>query len=169
MSTAVHGAVVRAETIHNNRVLMAVYGVFSVASWFFAACCLLMAISLFFPLRGLGFMRVLNAIEWLGGGYCMAFTGQLLWRLGPKKWNNRVVLDAEGVQFFCKMKDARKDWYARWEHITNVICKSTNGFQLFTVKTVDGYFEYNSYTFTRPKKIAERIAAACGKQIEYTK
>jgi hypothetical protein len=169
VSAAVHVPVMHAETIHNNRVLMAVYAVLAVAGWAASACFVVTGIYLLIPLHSLGFMRLLGAIEWIGGGYCMIFTGQLLWNLGPKKWHNRVVLDADGVHIFCTMKDARKDWYARWEHITNVICQSGGGYQTFKVKTVDGYFEYNSYTFTTPKKIALRIAAACGTLIEYSK
>jgi hypothetical protein len=128
-------------------------------------------VSLFFPLRSFGFMRGMAGVQWTLGGVCLFFTAGWMWRQGPKKWHNRVELDANGVRFFCKMIGDRKQWYAPWDQITSVTCKSANGFQTFEVQTADpgSYFTYNSYTFTRPKTIALRVAAACGKTMEYVK
>jgi hypothetical protein len=163
--------VVRTEVIHNSRILMAVYVCLAVASWFGSVCMVLEGVYLLFPLRTIGFMRGFAAMEWTLSGICVFFTAGWMWRQGTKKWNYRVEMDANGVRFFCKLEDGRGEWYTPWAQIARVTCKTANGVQTFKVQTADpaSYFAYNSYTFTRPKTIALRVAAACGKTLEYVK
>jgi hypothetical protein len=79
-----------------------------------------------------------------------------------------VEMDATGVKFCCKLRDGRSEWYTPLDQIESVTCVTSGGVQTFTVRTFDpgSYFEYDSFTFTRPKTVAERIAAACGKRLE---
>ena len=70
-----------------------------------------------------------------------------------------------------KLVDGHGEWYTPWDQITRVTCATKNGVQLFRVQTADpdSYFTYDSFTFTRPKTIAMRVAAACGKPLENVK
>jgi hypothetical protein len=171
MSTAVQAPAARTEIIHNNRFLMAIYACLAVVSWICAPFFVIEGLSMFVPLRSVGFMRVLYAVQWLLGSFGMAYTGRLLWNMSVKKWRNRVELDATGVRFCCKLQDGKNEWYTPLDQIESVTCATSGGVQTFRVQTFDpgSYFTYNSYTFTRPKTIAERVAAACGKSLEFVK
>jgi hypothetical protein len=171
VSAAVQAPVVRTEIIHNSRILMAVYVCLAVATWASSVCMVVEGVSLLFPLRTFGFMRGLGVLQWTLGGLCLFFTAGWMWRQGTKKWHYRVELDANGVKFVCKLVDGRGEWYTPWDQITRVTCATKNGVQLFRVQTADpdSYFTYDSFTFTRPKTIAMRVAAACGKPLENVK
>lgn len=170
MSATAQVPVISTETIHNSRGLLAVCFLFSLASWALAGIGAMMTISVLIQLKAGGVWSVLGALQWLVFAYCFFLVGRMFWRLSVKAWNSRVVLDSGGVSFHYAEAGGYKDFSMPWGVIDSVSHKRVGNYQTYTVHGNDGgYFRFNSYTFMRPKKIAKRIAAACGKPIEEEK
>jgi|HubBroStandDraft_6_1064221.scaffolds.fasta_scaffold23414_3 hypothetical protein len=166
MSAAVQVPVMGTETIHNSRVLLAVCVLFSLASWALAGIGAMMTVYMLMQLKAAAGWSALGALQWLFFAYCFFMVGRMFWRLSVKAWNSRVMLDGAGVNFHYSEAGGYKDFSMPWSTIESVAHKRVGNYQTYTVHASDGgYFRFNSYTFMRPKKIATRIAQACGKPI----
>jgi hypothetical protein len=166
MSVTAQVPVISTETIQNSRGILAVCALFSVASWALVAIGAMMTISELIQLKSAGVWSVVAALQWLVFAYCFFLVGQMFWRLSVKAWNSRVILHSAGVSFHYPEAGGYKDFSMPWGVIDSVSHKRVGNYQTYTVHGNDGgYFTFNSYTFMRPKKIAKRIADACGKPI----
>jgi hypothetical protein len=166
VSATAQAPVVGTETIHNSRALLAICVLFSLGSWALAGIGAMMTISVLIQLKAGGVWSVLGALQWLVFAYSFFLVGRMFWRLSVKAWNSRVVLDSAGVNFHYAEAGGYKDFSMPWGAIESVTHKRVGNYQTYTVHGNDGgYFRFTSYTFMRPKKIAKRIAADCGKPI----
>ncbi|MGA8035565.1 MAG: hypothetical protein WA823_15335 [Candidatus Acidiferrales bacterium] len=158
--------VIRTETIHNSRGILAICVLFSLGSWALSSIGAMMTIYMLMQLKVTAIWSVLGALQWLVFAYCFFAVARMFWRLSVKAWNSRVVLDSAGMNFHYAKNGGYADYSMPWGSIESVSHKRVGNCQTYTVNGNEGaYFRFNSYTFMRPKKIATRIAAACGNPI----
>ena len=139
----------------------------SIAGAFLAACMVLMAFSMVFPLSDLTLARGISAGNWFASALVMSSLCFYLWSLVRPMAGYKVYLDSRGVNFSLGTKKAPAELFIAWEQISAVKTKRVGMAQQYWVEAKDGSeARFSSYVFLRPKKVARAIAKRAGLTIQ---
>ena len=167
MSATLQAPVMRTETIHNAREVLALFILFSVGGWVLAVCGMLLVVHSLMLWKSSWFWSLFGALQWALAAYCLFFVGRFFWKRGVGPWNNRVDLDPQGLDFHYRQDGAVSDFRMLWSSVDHVTHKRVANTDTYKVHGNDGgYFVFTSLTYLRPKRIAVRIAEVCGKPIQ---
>ena len=153
--------------LRNSRILLWMAMSLSIAGVFLAACMVLMAFSLVFPLSDFTLARVGGIVNWAAGALVMSSLCFYLWSLVRPMAGYKVYLDSRGVNFSLGTKKAPAELFKAWDQISAVKTKRAGMAQQYWVEAKDGSeARFSSYVFLRPRKVARTIAKRAGLAIQ---
>ena len=167
MSASVQLPRAHPETIHNAREVLAIFILFALVSWFLGVCALLLVVSSIMKWKAAPFWSVLGAAQWALASVCLFYVGRFFGQRGALPWNNRVVIDAEALNFHYRQDGTVSDFRMLQSSVDHVTHKRIANTDTYKVHGNDGgYFVFTSLTYIRPGRIATRIAEICGKPVQ---
>jgi hypothetical protein len=166
MSATVQVPCEHPETFHNAREVLVIFILFALVSWFLGICALLMVVSSVMKFHASPFWSVLGGAQWALASLCFFYAGRFFGQRGVLPWNNRVVIDAEALNFHYRQDGVVSDFKMPRNSVDHVTHKRIANTDVYKVHGNDGgSFTFTSLTYIRPKRIADRIAEICGKPI----
>jgi hypothetical protein len=153
--------------VRNSRILIGATLIMSLCAAFIAACLLLLAMSMFFPLSDLTLDRARSGTLWMLYATISGCSCSWLWSLGRAMASYRVQLNSRGVEFKLGTQKRPSNLFLAWDQISAIKRRRVGNAQQYIVLGADGSDAVFSYsTFFRPKKVARLIAARTGLTIE---
>jgi len=153
----------RATVVRNSRALLSLTFLGSAAAFAMCLCMVLLALSFVFPLHSIAIDRIATAFLWAVGAWMMAASNVFLWRQGRAMAQCSVLLDTYGAHFKLGAASNAKEVFMPWNEIEAVRYKRIPNAQKFTVLGADSSaVTFTSYSFYRPKKVAQMIADRAG-------
>jgi hypothetical protein len=153
--------------VRNSRILIGATLIMSLFAAFIAACLLLLAMSLLFPLSDLTLDKARSASLWVLYATASACSCPWLWSVGRAMAGYKIQLDSRGVEFNLGTKKKPADLFLAWDQITAIKRRRLGVNKQYLIDGVDGSeVIFSSVTFFRPKKVARLIAARTGLEIQ---
>jgi len=146
--------------IRNNRPVVGVLFASALLCLLATPVAILVAITFLFPHAKLSFEKMYEVVSWGCGAYLFGNLGVFLYRQASSMLRNHVRLTETGVCFgIVSGKSASEEFFA-WEDIRAVTCRRIAHVCVCTVQGSKGrVVSFDSYTFLRPKHIAEMITS----------
>jgi len=151
----------------NNRLLCWATMFMGLMAAVFGVCMVILGLSYVFPLGQLNVGRAFSALIWICIGIGIAGICPQFWGLGRVMAGYKVLLDERGATFHLGTKTRPSDHFLDWNKIAAVKYQRAGNAKQFTVEGKNGSeVTFTSYTFFRPKKVAQLIADRTGLPIE---
>jgi hypothetical protein len=123
-----------------------------------------------FPLHSYTFTRAINAFEWAFGTFGTAFSGWAMWIQASQMSHYVAILDARGVDFRFGSKKNKRDIVFAWDQIAAVQRKRSPAGKSYCIVAADKHVvEFTIFTFSRPQKLADKIATISNRPIQEIK
>ena len=149
--------------LRNNRVLIFLTYLGSVASLIISLSMVFVALTNLFPLSAMNLERFAAGALWVLGAWLMAMSQVFLWRQGKLMAHCAVLLDNYGVHFKLGDTNDQKEVFMPWNGIEAVRYKRIPNAQKFIVLGTDtNTVTFTSHAFYRPKRVARMIAERAG-------
>jgi hypothetical protein len=149
--------------LRNNRVLIFLTFLGSIAALGMSLCMVVVALMSLFPPGALNMDRSAAGALWLLGAWLMAVSQVFLWRQGHLMAHCSVLLDKGGAHFKLGNTAAAKEVFMPWSGIEAVHYKRIENIQKFTILGSDtSIVTFTSNSFYRPKRVARLIAEHAG-------
>jgi hypothetical protein len=149
--------------LRNNRVLIFLTYLGSVASLIISLSMVFVALTNLFPLSAMNLDRFAAGALWLLGAWLMAMSQVFLWRQGKLMAHCSVLLDSYGAHFKLGDTNDAKEVFMPWNGIEAVHYKRIPNAQKFTILGTDtSTVTFTSHAFYRPKRVARLIAERAG-------
>jgi hypothetical protein len=153
----------RPTLLRNNRVLVFLTYLGSVASLIISLSMGFVALTTFFPLSAMNLDRFAASGLWLLGAWLMAMSQVFLWRQGKLMAHCSVLLDSYGAHFKLGDTDDAKEVFMPWNGFEAVHYKRIPNAQKFIFLGTDtSTVTFTSHAFYRPKRVARLIAERAG-------
>lgn len=153
----------RPTLLRNNRVLIFLTYLGSIASLFISLSLVFIALSTIFPLGGITRDRLAAGALWVLGAWLMAMSQVFLWRQGNLMSHSSVLLDRFGAHFKLGNTVNEREVFMRWNEIEAVQYKRIENAQKFTILGTDlSAVTFTSNAFYRPRRVARMIAERAG-------
>jgi hypothetical protein len=149
--------------LRNNRVLIFLSFLGSIAALFVALCMALVALTSIFPLSAMNLDRAAAGALWILGAWLMAMAQVYLWRQGQLMAHCSVLLDNYGAHFKLGNTENAREVFMPWNGIEAVHYRRIPNAHKFTILGTDtSTVTFTSYSFYRPKRVARLIAERAG-------
>lgn len=149
--------------LRNNRVLIFLTFLGSIAALGLSLCMVAVALMSFLPFSALNLDRFSAGALWLLGAWLMAMSQVYLWRQGNLMANCSVLLDTRGAYFRLANGTNSKEVFMPWSEIEAVHYKRIENAQKFTILGSDtSTVTFMSHSFYRPRRVARLIAERAG-------
>ena len=149
--------------LRNNRVLIFLTYVGSVASLIISLCMMFVALKTIFPLSAMNLDRFAAGALWVLGAWLMAMSQVFLWRQGKLMEHCSVLLDSYGAHFKLDNTNDAEEVFMPWNTIEAVHYKRIRNAQKFTILGTDTKtVTFTSHAFYRPRRVAQLIAKRAG-------
>ncbi len=149
--------------LRNNRVLIFLTFLGSLAALGVSLCMVAVALMSFLPLGTLNLDRFAAGALWGFGAWLMAMSQVYLWRQGHLMASSSVLLDTQGAHFRLGNTSGDEEVYMPWNGIEAVHYKRIENTQKFTILASDtSTVTFTSYSFYRPRRVAHLIAERAG-------
>jgi hypothetical protein len=149
--------------LRNNRILIFLSFLGSIAALFVALCMVLVSLTSIFPLSAMSLDRgAAGALGFLGA-WLMAMAQVYLWRQGHMMAQCSVLLGDDGAHFRLGNTENAREAFMPWNGIEAVHYKRISNAHKFTILGMDSStVTFTSYSFYRPKRVARLIAERAG-------
>jgi len=149
--------------LRNNRVLIFLTFLGSVASLIISLSMLFVALTTVFPLSAMNLDRFAQGALWVLGAWLMAMSQVFLWRQGNLMAHSSVLLDSYGAHFKLDNVNDAEEVFMPWNGIAAVHYKRIPNAHKFTILGADtSTVTFTSHAFYRPKRVAQLIAERAG-------
>jgi hypothetical protein len=153
--------------VRNSRLLIGVTLIMSLFAAVIAACLLLLATSLLFPLSDLTIDRARSASLWVLYATVSGCSCPWLWSVGRAMTGYEIHLNCKGVEFRLGTKKKPSKLFFAWDQISEIKRRRLGADRQYLVHGIDGSEAIiSSVTFFRPKKITRLIVARTGLTIQ---
>jgi len=153
----------RPTLLRNNRVLIFLTYVGSVASLIISLSMVFFALTTIFPLGAMNLDRFAASALWVLGAWLMAMSQVFLWRQGRLMAHCSVLLDSYGAHFKLDHANDAEEVFMPWNGIEAVHYKRIPNAQKFTILGTDtNAVTFTSHAFYRPRRVAQLIAKRAG-------
>lgn len=153
----------RTTLLRNNRVLVFLTFLGSIAALCISVCMAIVTLMYFIPFGALNLDRASAGALWGAGAWLMAMSQVFLWRQGHLMAHSSVLLDAGGAHFKLGNSAAAEVVSMPWSEIEAVHYKRIENVQKFTVLSSDtSIVTFTSNSFYRPKRVARLVAERAG-------
>jgi hypothetical protein len=169
MNTTNQDAGGTSETFRNNRLLIAVAFLASVAGFLVGACLAILFVTSLVPLHGYTLARVIWAVCYFVAAWFSWNAGVNMWRLGVGTARHEAILDAAGAHFrLAPEKHAGiQEQFVSWDQIAAIRHRRIGSNQFYSVETKDNrVLAFDAFAFFRSYKLAQRISARAGVPIQ---
>ncbi len=147
--------------LRNNRVLIFLTFLGSIAALGVSLCMVVVALMSFLPFSALNPDRFAAGALWALGAWLMAMSQVYLWRQGNLMAQCSVLLDKRGAYF--RLANTKGEVFMPWNQIEAVRYKRIENAQKFTILGSDtSIVTFTSYSFYRPRRVARLIAEHAG-------
>jgi hypothetical protein len=128
---------------------------------------LIMMLTVPFPLSDYNFHRLEGVVGWGISAWFFGYLCTVLWKLAFKMAHAEAKLDSRGVDFRLGTKTKSEELFLAWDQVAAIQYERFGNNQCYSILGKDdSYVKYTSYTFFRPKKLAQLIAARAGQPIQ---
>ena len=149
--------------LRNNRVLIFLTFLGSLAALGISLCMVVVALMSFLPFGALNLDRFAAGTLWGLGAWLMAMSQVYLWRQGNLMTRCSILLDTDGACFRIANANNGKEVFMPWNGIEAVRYKRIENLQKFTILGTDtSTVTFTSYSFYRPRRVARLIAERAG-------
>ena len=149
--------------LRNNRILIFLTFLGSLAALFVSLCMGLVALTSIFPLKAMNSDRAAAGLLWVLGAWLMAMAHVYLWRQGKLMAHCSVLLDDHGAHFRLGNTENAREAFMPWKEIEAVHYRRIPNAHKFTVLGTDtSTVTFTSYSFYRPMRVARLIAERAG-------
>lgn len=149
--------------LRNNRILVFLSFLGSIAALFVALCMVLASLTSIFPLSAMNQDRGAAGALWMLGAWLMAMAQVYLWRQGQLMAHCSVLLDDDGAHFKLGNTENLREAFMPWNGIEAVHYRRIPNAHKFTILGSDSStVTFTSYSFYRPKRVARLIAERAG-------
>ncbi len=163
VSHPIHLVIEQPKLLRNNRVLIFLTFLCSLAALLVALGMVWVALTSIFPLRALSLDRFAAGAVWGLGAWMMAMSQVFLWRYASLMAHCSVLLDTRGAHFRLGNTSSAGEIFMPWNGIEAVRYKRIESGQKFTILGADSsVVTFTSYSFYRPKRVAHLIAERAG-------
>jgi hypothetical protein len=149
--------------LRNNRILVFLSFLGSIAALFVSLCMVLVSLTSIFPLSAMNSDRAAASALWVLGAWLMAMAQVYLWRQGKLMAHCSVLLDDYGAHFKLGNTENAREAFMPWDGIEAVHYRRIPSAHKFTILGTDtSTVTFTSYSFYRPKRVARLIAERAG-------
>lgn len=149
--------------LRNNRILVFLSFLGSIAALFVSLCMVLVGLTSIFPLSAMNSGRAAASAVWVLGAWLMAMAQVYLWRQGKLMAHCSVLLDNYGAHFKLGNTENAREAFMPWNKIEAVHYRRIPSAHKFTILGTDtSTVTFTSYSFYRPKRVARLIAERAG-------
>lgn len=153
----------RPTLLRNNRVLVFLTFLGSIATLGVSLGMVAVALMSFLPFHALNLDRFAAGALWTFGAWLMAMSQVYLWRQGNLMASSSILLDKQGAYFRLANATDGKEVFMPWSGIEAVHYKRFENMQKFTILGPDSSIvTFTSYSFYRPRRVARLIAERAG-------
>jgi len=169
MNTTIQDAGEKSETFRNNRLLIVVVFLASVAGFAVGASLSILCVTALVPLRGYTLARVIWAVCYFVAAWFSWNAGVNMWRFAVGMSRHEAILDAAGAHFrLAPEKHAGiQEQFVPWDQIAAIRHRRIGNNQFYSVVTKDNrVLAFDAFAFFRSYKLAQRISARAGLPIQ---
>lgn len=149
--------------LRNNRILIFLTILGSIAALFVALCMGLVSLTSIFPLSAMNLDRAAAGALGILGAWLMAMAQVYLWRQGHMMAHCSVLLDDHGAHFKLGNTENLREAFMPWNGIEAVHYRRIPNAHKFTILGTDSStVTFTSCSFYRPKRVARLIAERAG-------
>ncbi len=147
------------KVIRNSRIGLAVLFAASLLCLVATPCAAVVALTFLFPLARFSSDLMFDVLAWGCAAYLSGSAALFLYRLASGMKHNHVMLTHRGVCFGITSGEQAIQEFFAWSDIRAVTCTRFAHVCVCSVQGPHGrFFYFDSYTFLRPRRIAEIIS-----------
>jgi hypothetical protein len=149
--------------LRNNRILVFLSFLGSIAALFVSLCMVLVGLTTMFPLSAMNSGRAAASAVWVLVAWLLAMAHVYLWRQGKLMAHCSVLLDDYGAHFKLGNTENAREVFMPWNGIEAVHHRRIPSAHKFTILGTDtSTVTFTSYSFYRPRRVARLIAERAG-------